>query len=82
MGLYAAGLFAEGFCEVKKIFNEKIQNSQFLLGIRIHEVHALKEIPLRESKSMRRRHIFSFLDCGQCTRDSAFLAHGNRFPGQ
>ena len=24
-------------------------------------------IPQRESKSMRRRHIFSLLDCGQCS---------------
>ena len=49
------------------MFNDmKIQNSQFLLGIYIHEVHGLKDIPQRESKSMRRRRIFSSLDCGQC----------------
>ena len=36
-----------------------------LLEIRIPEVHELKGIPQRESKSMRRRHIFSFPDCEQ-----------------
>jgi len=34
----------------------------------------------KESKSMRRRHILSVLDCRQW--DSAWLAHGNRHPGR
>ena len=52
-----------------------------LLGIRIPEVYEPKGIPQRESKSMRRRRIFSLPDCGQCSGGSAWLAHGNRFPG-
>ena len=38
-----------------------------LLGIRIPEVHDLRAFPQRESTSMRRRRIFSLLDCGQCS---------------
>ena len=43
-----------------------------LLGIRIPEVHELKGIPQRESKSMRRRRIF--IDCAQCNE----TLHGSR----
>ena len=45
-----------------------------LLGIRIPEVQELKGSPQRESKSMRRRRIFSLLDCGQCSG----IVHGSR----
>ena len=32
---------------------------------------------------MRRKYIFSLFDCGQCNGIVyAWLAHGNRFPGQ
>ena len=39
----------------------------YLLGIRIPEVYKLGGIPQRESKSMRRRRVFSLLDSGQCS---------------
>ena len=45
-----------------------------LLGILILQVHALAVIPQRESMNMRRRHIFSLLDCGQCNG----IVHGSR----
>ena len=37
-----------------------------LLGIQVIQVQELKVILQKESKSMRRRHIFSLLVCGQC----------------
>ena len=37
-------------------------------GIQTLQVHELTFIPLKESKSMRRRHIFSLLDSEQCNR--------------
>ena len=43
-------------------------------GIRIPEVHDLKGIPQRESKSLRRRRIFSFFDCAQCSE----IVYGSR----
>ena len=46
----------------------------YLLGICIPEVHELKGIPERESKSMRGRCIFSLLDCGQCS----WIVHSSR----
>ena len=44
-----------------------------LLGICIPDVYELKGIPQRESKSMRRRRIFSLLQCGQ----SSGTVHGS-----
>ena len=45
-----------------------------LFGIQMFQVHAVVVIPLRESKSMRRRHIFSLLDCRKCNG----IVHGSR----
>ena len=38
------------------------------------QVYALVVTPQKEYKSMRRRHIFSLLDCGQCIG----IVHGSR----
>ena len=50
------------------------RRQSILLGIRIPELHGRRGIPKRESKSMRRRRIFSLLDCGQCSG----IVHGSR----
>ena len=47
---------------------------RFLFRIRILQVPALAVILLRKFKSMRRKHIFSLLDCRQCNG----LMHGLR----
>ena len=60
----------------------RCQRVTYFLGIRIPEVYGLKGIPQRESKSMRRKRVFSVLDCGHCSGIGIGFSHGNRFPGQ
>ena len=61
-------------CFVHMIVITRTEFLPYLLGIHILQVHELKGIPRRESKSMRRRRIFSLFNCGQCCG----ILHGSR----
>ena len=64
-----------------KFIARQEKQSKYLLGIRIPKVHEPKGIPERESKGMRRRLIFSLLDCMQCGGIVLRSLDCNIFPG-